>query len=43
MQGISAGAPAPSPVTRLAGANRAPTSPCMRLRTRSATAGEVGF
>ena len=37
-----AGPSAPSPVTRLAGANRAPTSPGVRLRPGSAGAGEVG-
>jgi phosphatidylserine/phosphatidylglycerophosphate/cardiolipin synthase-like enzyme len=42
-RGVNAGLPAPSPVTRLAGANRAPTSPGVRLRTSSAGAGEVGF
>src|SRR5271170_7415586 len=41
MSGVNAGASAPSPVTRLAAANRAPTSPRLRLRTKSASAGEV--
>src|SRR5271170_1191982 len=40
-RGADAGPSASSPVTRLAGANRVTTSPSMRLRTRSAGAGEV--
>ena len=43
MHGTNAGSPAPSPITRLASANRAPTSPGMLLRTKSAGACETGL